>query len=280
MSSQTQLTASLTDLAIKGYVKIDEEDRKGFLSSSEVFILRPLDKDPDTHQDLAPEEVILYNHLQQIGDLELGGKYDERLAKATTAHNKSLKEQHSEYMKEGNNGWKVLPFGLIALATVIGAVIFLKNAENLGIVLFIFAVTLLIVGTPLYAWLIRKPSEDKVKLWAEIKSLKNYLKLSEEKRKAIPNAPEMTPEYFQSVLPYAIALGIENNWAADLQSDLAGTLSNDRNQHSMHMYPYMLPGFGSKMNTAYGAVSSPPASSGGGSVGGGSMGGGGGSGGW
>lgn len=280
MSSQTQLTASLTNLAIKGYVKIDEEERKGFLSSSEIFILRPLDKDPNTHQDLAPEEVILYNHLQQIGDLELGGKYDERLAKATTAHSKSLKEQHSEYMKQGNNGWKVLPYGLIMLATVIGSAIFLNNAENLGIVLFIFAVTLLVVGTPLYAWLIRKPSEDKVKLWAEIKSLKNYLKLSEEKRRAIPNAPEMTQEYFQSVLPYAIALGIENNWATDLQSDLASTMNNNRNQTGIHMYPYMLPGFGSKMNTAYGAVSSPPASSGGGSVGGGSMGGGGGSGGW
>ncbi|WP_020567532.1 DUF2207 domain-containing protein [Neolewinella persica] len=279
MPSQTQLTASLTDLAIKGYLKIDEEERSGLFSTSEIFVLRPLQKDPETHQDLAPEQIALYNHLRNMGDIDLDGEYDKRLAKATEAHNKSLKEQHADYLKEGGNGWKVLPYGLIMLATVVGAAIFLNHAENLGIVLFIFAVTLLIVGTPLYAWLIRKPSEDKVKLWAEIKAMKQYLKLSEKERRGISGAPEMTEEYFQSVLPYAIALGIENNWALDLQSDLAGTLNNDRSRHSMHMYPFMMPGFGSKMNTAYGAVSSPPSSSGG-SAGGGSVGGGGGSGGW
>jgi uncharacterized membrane protein YgcG len=280
MPSQTQLTASLTDLAIKGYLEIDEEDRKGLFSTSEIFILRPLQKEHETHQDLAPEQVALYDHLRNMGDIELDGEYDKRLAKATEAHNKSLKEQHAAYLKEGGNGWKVLPYGLIMLATVIGSVIFLENAENLGIVLFIFAVTLLVIGTPLYAWLIRKPSEDKVKLWAEIKAMKQYLKLSEKERRAVRDAPEMTETYFQSVLPYAIALGIDNNWASDLQSDLAGTLNNDRNQHGRrHMYPYMVPGFGNKMGTAYGAVSSPPSSSGG-SAGGGSVGGGGGSGGW
>jgi uncharacterized membrane protein YgcG len=276
MPSQTQLTASLTDLAIKGYLKIDEEDRKGLFSTSEIFILRPIQKEPETHQDLAPEQVALYNHIRNMGDIELDGEYDKRLTKATEAHNKSLKEQHAAYLKEGGNGWKVLPYALIMLATVGGAVIFLGNAENLGIVLFIFAVTLLVIGTPLYAWLIRKPSEDKVKLWAEIKAMKQYLKLSEKERRGISGAPEMTETYFQSVLPYAIALGIDNNWAADLQSDLEGTLNNDRNRHGIYMYPYMLPGFGSRMNTAYGAVSSPPSSSGGG----GSVGGGGGSGGW
>lgn len=279
MASQTQLTASLTDLAIKGYLKIDEEERSGLFTSSEMFILRPLQRDPQVQQDLAPEQIALYNQLRNMGDIELDGKYDKRLAKATEAHNKSLKEQHADYLKEGSNGWKVLPYGLIMQVTVVAAAFFLNHAENLGIVLFIFAVTLLVVGTPLYAWLIRKPSEDKVKLWAEIKSLKQYLKLSEKERRAIPNAPEMTEAYFQSVLPYAIALGIENNWAADLQSDLAGTLDNDRNRQRGYYYPYMMPGFGNKMNTAYGAVSSPPASSGGG-AGGGSVGGGGGSGGW
>ncbi|MFT5999168.1 MAG: putative membrane protein YgcG [Neolewinella sp.] len=282
MPSQTQLTASMTDLAIKGYLKIDEEERSGLFSTSEIFIIRPLQKDPEVDQDLAPEQTALYNYLRDMGDIELDGEYDKRLAKATEAHNKSLKEQHSDYLKQGGNGWKVLPYGLIMLATVIGAVIFLNDAENLGIVLFIFAVTLLLIGTPLYAWLIRKPSEDKVKLWAEIKAMKEYLKLSEKDRRTIPNAPEMTEAYFQSVLPYAIALGIDNNWASDLQSDLAGTLNNDRNQHGIRMYPYMMPGFGNKMNTAYGAVSSPPGSPGGGGMsgGGGSVGGGGGSGGW
>ena len=92
----------------------------------------------------------------------------------------------------------------------------------------------------------------------------------------------MTQPYFQSILPYAIAMGIENNWAADLASDVASTLNQNRNgNQSMHMAPYLVTGFGGRMNTAYHSAAVPPASSsGGGGGGGGVSGGGGGSGGW
>lgn len=279
-AGQSQLTASLTALAVQGYLKIDEEKRSGFLSDREIFILRPQDK--VITDDLPTEQAILYSHLYNAGDIELDGTFDERLGVATRKHQESLVDQHSEYLKEGTNGWKVLPYAGILLATVIGSAFFLKNANGFGIAAFGTVIFLLTVGSGLFAWLIRKPSVDKVALWSEVKGLKQYLNLKEERRRAVPGAPEMTQSYFQSILPYAIAMGIENNWAADLASDVASTLNQNRNgNQSMHMLPYQMAGFGGRMNTAYHSAAVPPSSSSsGGGGGGGVSGGGGGSGGW
>ncbi|MCX8212822.1 MAG: DUF2207 domain-containing protein [Lewinella sp.] len=271
-ADQYQLTASLTALAVKGYLKIDEEKRSGFLSDSEIFILRPQNK--EITNDLPVEQAILYAQLHDAEDIKLDGTFDKRLGAATEEHQKSLNDQHHKYLEQGANSWKVLPYALILLVTVVASAFFLKDTDGFGIAAFGTAFFLLTAGSGLFAWLIRKPSEDKVALWAEIKGLKQYLKLKEEKRRAVPSAPEMTQAYFQSILPYAIAMGIENNWAADLAADVAGTLNQGGNQ-SMHMAPYLFAGFGGRMNTAYHSAAMPPASAGGGVSGGG-----GGSGGW
>jgi len=277
-ASQHQLTASLTALAVGGYLKIDEEERSSFFSKRDIFIIRPQDK--DIAPDLPAEQVALYSHLKDAGTIELDGEFNEFLKKATDLHHESLREQHSDYLKQGRNGWKVLPFALILLGAILLSLFFAKHAGTEGIIALVGAGILLTVGSGIFAWLIRQPSQDKVNLWAEIKGLKQYLKLKEKGRKALPNAPEMNKEYFQSILPYAIALGIENDWAADLAADLAGTINRD-NQQGVYLAPYLNTGFGGRMNTAYGAVATPASSGGGGSIGGGGVsGGGGGSGGW
>ena len=277
-ANQHQLTASLTALAVKGYLKIDEEKRSGFLSDREIFVLRPQDK--TIAPDLPPEQAALYAELRDAGEVELDGEFDERLKLATDRHNESLKEQHKDYIMQGANGWKILPYFLIMLLTVIVGAFFLSDATTAGKAAFGAALLFLLGGTGLFAWLIQQPSEDKVALWAEIKGLRQYLNLNEEKRRALPGAPAMTDAYFQSILPYAIALGIENNWAADLASDVAGTLAHD--DRAGFVAPvYFMSGFGNRMNTAYQGVSTPAASGGGFSGGGGGVaGGGGGSGGW
>lgn len=281
-AGQSQLTASLTALAVKGYLKIEEEKRSGFLTNSEIFIIRPQEK--QVTDGLPAEQAVLYAQLLDAGDIELNGEFDERLQAATTAHSDSLSAQHKSFLKQGSNGWKILYFFLIMLVTVVASALFVSMASKAGVVAFGAAIMILVVGTSVFAWLIQQPSEDKVALWAEIKEMQQYLKLSEEKRRAVPNAPKMTEDYFQSILPYAIALGIENNWAADLASDVANTLQQNHHHNGLHRAPYLMSGFGSKMNTAYHNVASPPSSGGGGGGfsggGGGVSGGGGGSGGW
>ena len=51
-----------------------------------------------------------------------------------------------------------------------------------------------------------------VKIIAELKGFKMYMKTAEEHRLNILNPPERTPKLFEKLLPYAIALGVSNEW--------------------------------------------------------------------
>ncbi len=278
-STGSELTASLTALAIGGYLKIEEEQRKGLFVNKDIFILRPRQK--AIAADLPAEQVVLYEHLLAVGEIELDGEFDERLKKATDAHAKNLTDQHKAFKNQGANSKQVLPFALILLATLILALFFVKTSELAGI----FAVTgvgfLLGIGTLVFMWLIRQPSPDKVRLLAEIKALREYLDLPQKKHAVTPGAPPVTRERFEALLPYAIALGIETDWASALSHDLAGTLGQ-RGDQTNYLAPYLMTGFAGRMNTAYSSTASPPSSSDGGFSGGGGgvSGGGGGSGGW
>ena len=46
-----------------------------------------------------------------------------------------------------------------------------------------------------------------------ILGLKQYLTVAEKDRMAFHNAPEKNPQLFERLLPYAIALGVEKQWA-------------------------------------------------------------------
>ncbi len=279
-----QVTASLTVLATQGYVKIEEEERKKLLFTYDVFIIRPTDKVP-TEGEVSAEALVLYRELLSEGEVELGGEYQKHVAKANAEHGKSLKEQHDAFLKQGLNLGKMVPLVFILLATMVGGFLSMFLTEYGGMALAIVGVSAVVL-LAVYAWLIGKPSLEKVTLRNKIKGLRQYLKLSEKKRKALPNAPEMSREYFELILPYAIALGIENDWAEALTEYLSTPQGGAYGNNNLGALPlFLLPGFGSRIGHFYGKSAVNPASSGGGggggfSGGGGSVGGGGGTGGW
>ncbi|MFD1695223.1 DUF2207 domain-containing protein [Roseibium aestuarii] len=51
-----------------------------------------------------------------------------------------------------------------------------------------------------------------------IEGLKLYLKVAEEERMNMEGVPRMTPDHFEALLPYAVALGVEKPWAQAFQS--------------------------------------------------------------
>jgi uncharacterized membrane protein YgcG len=53
---------------------------------------------------------------------------------------------------------------------------------------------------------------DGAKLTAELDGFKIYIKTAEEHRLNLLNPPERTPELFEKLLPYAMALGVSNEW--------------------------------------------------------------------
>lgn len=279
--SHETVTASLTALNVDGYVTITEEKRKGFLTETEIFIVGLTDKIPPA-RGLPAEQRVVYDGIVIAGGFELNGDHNKDIEAITTEHQKALEEEHKPFIKDGLSYKGLLPLAGILLATL-GLGLYFAVTTGIGAVPMAISGFLALFLYGFYAYLIQQPSLAKVTLLAEIKGFKKYLALSEKKRKALPNAPDMTQDYFQAVLPYAIALGIENNWAADLAADWIAT--GQRNTAtSAAAAPFLLAGFGSRLGRTYSQTSVNPATGGGGgggfAGGGGSVGGGGGTGGW
>ncbi|MCK7554305.1 DUF2207 domain-containing protein [Chitinophaga sedimenti] len=105
-------------------------------------------------------------------------------------------------------------FFMIAFGGVFTAVpgfMFLMMATELPFIAILFVITV-VTMFGFYLWLIPAPTEIGAELKAEIEGFKEYLSVAEEHRLNILTPPEHTPELFERMLPYAIALEVENEW--------------------------------------------------------------------
>ena len=77
-----------------------------------------------------------------------------------------------------------------------------------------------IISYPIYVYLIRRPSEEKLALKAKIEGFKRYLSTAEERQIQMFNPPDLTPEVFEKLLPYAMAFGVEKIWGKKFENFL------------------------------------------------------------
>lgn len=151
-----------------------------------------------------------------------------------------------------------------------------------------------------FAWLLYAPTLAGRRVLDEIEGLKMYLQTAEADRLNRMRSPQLTPEVFESFLPYAFALGVENQWSEAFKKMLSQALADPVQQSSSYRpgwyNGYLASGllgqqnlldnignqFGSQLSTAVTYSSMPPGSSSGAGGGGfsGGGGGGGGGGGW
>jgi uncharacterized membrane protein YgcG len=133
-----------------------------------------------------------------------------------------------------------------------------------------------------FSWM-RSPTADGQRLRDAIAGFRQYLGVAEENRLEVLNPPEKTPELFERYLPYAVALDVENAWAAKFASILAAAGASAAVAHwymtsSNRDATSLVNALGSSLSQTVAAASTAPGSSSG-SSGGGSSGGGGGGGG-
>lgn len=157
---------------------------------------------------------------------------------------------------------------------------------------------LVIAGIGLFAWLFLRwmeaPSPRGRALLDELEGFAEYLQVAEEDRLNAEHPPEMSPERFERLFPYALALDLEQAWSEKFHRHLRASQApaNDVTEASFSPYPRYVEGgnslrhswqdLGASFSSALSEAAAPPpsldSSSGGGSSGGG--GGGGGGGGW
>lgn len=166
-------------------------------------------------------------------------------------------------------------FGAIALAT---------STTFAGVLVLVLTLSL----NFLFFHLLKAPTLKGRKVMDELEGLKLFLTVAEKDRLNLLNPPEKTPELFEKFLPWALALGVEQQWSEQFSEILTQTGEDEGyspvwyNSHQVFSSQSFASSLGTSLSSTISASSTAPGSSsgsgGGGSSGGG--GGGGGGGGW
>ena len=178
-------------------------------------------------------------------------------------------------------------FTLPFLAGEVAGVFFLGKTAGLLPVLML--IVILFVDA-LFYWLLKAPTLFGRREMDKIEGFKLFLSVSEKDELNFRTPINKTPELFEKYLPYALALGVENQWAERFASILNTELTPEQGGYRPGWYSGTAnwstlgaAGFASSLSSSFSsAVSSssvPPGSSSGGGGGGFSGGGGGGGGG-
>jgi uncharacterized membrane protein len=128
----------------------------------------------------------------------------------------------------------------------------------------------------LFHFLMAAPSKAGRVLMDRIEGFEMYMRTAEEDRLEILNPPEHTPELFERLVPYAVALGVSHQWSAKFADVLANAAAPSWYSGSTR---FDLDSFDLNFGHAVSSTTTPPSRSSGGSGGGGFSGGGGGGGG-
>jgi uncharacterized membrane protein YgcG len=178
-------------------------------------------------------------------------------------------------------------FSLPFIAGEIFGIVMLAVATSAAVIVIL----LLVAATNyLFHYLLKAPTRTGRALLDQIEGFKMFLAATEQDRMNILYPPMRTPELFEKYLPYALALGVEQEWSEQFAEILAyaaqrGTTYSPAWYSGTAWRTLGASGFasslGSSFSSAISSSSSPPGSRSGrsGSGGGGSSGGGGGGGG-
>lgn len=164
------------------------------------------------------------------------------------------------------------------------ALLFSFSVHNLSVnaIGFIVAAPLIVISYFVYGYLIIRPGERKLHYQSLVEGLRMYISAAEEKQLQYFNPPQVTPEVFETLLPYAIALDMEEVWGEKFEkSFLASMVQPEPYQPPWFTGTVVRPAyFGHVLNSTlsntvnHAAVKPVEISSGGGNWGSGSFGGG------
>ena len=278
-------SVALINMAVKGYVRIEQEGEKG---SEKYFVVR----DQADEQVLTEEERVI---AQSLFDGRESIEFDQSNHKIIGATQrefaKTLKDKYKGVYFHRNGGYLALG---IVLSIVCMGVSALLTAEEAAPIAFAIATAALVIVNVTFAFLLKAPTREGRRLLDEIESFSMYLKGEGLTRFSTQASPETLRTRFEQYLPFAIALGMEEPWAEEFTRALDTTSQTPQTYsplwyHGANWHTLGAHGFASSLSDGFatvvassaaapGSTSGSSGFSGGGFSGGG--GGGGGGGGW
>ena len=270
-------TAAIISLGVKGYLKIDEKE--------DDYTLYRLNG-PKVDTATKGEAAVLVELLPEESSwIELDDKNHRDFQRARSGLSKALKSEHYGRLFKLNTIFMAPAIVMSILTIAIAATL------NGGPLPWIVFGSLTIAMHLTFLFLLRAPTPAGRRIMDEIEGFKMYLDTAEQFRLDRMRSPELTPDVFEMFLPFAFALGVENNWCERFASKFPEEVATG-GSYRPHWYSGRRSGlnaldhigdsFSSSFSSAISSASTPPGSSSGSGGGGfsGGGGGGGGGGGW
>ncbi len=214
-SDTTEFTATLIDVATRGYVTIErQKDKKLFFFTDTTYHVHK----QKPFNDLEDFERDILDALFSNGDsVDMESVNPQKMNEAIKRMNGTLTtrlERKGYYReKDDSEGTKVIKLKGPKSLWIIGLII-------VGLIMFIYPLLLfgvmiavLFYGVWRYTSLHARVTEKGFSGWAHVEGFKQFLSVTQKERLAFRDAPERDPEQFSEYLPYAIALGVEEEWA-------------------------------------------------------------------
>ncbi len=279
------ITASIVYLAEQGFFKIKHVGRKKFFfietDDYEIALKRPYDEIENEFQKNI--FTLIFDSSSTVGETIVLSE----LAKNTSRQKENYKLVNSlksaaekDLVAQGffEYGWRkqlktlasllVVILGLLWVTSLLGAA--MDSAIAIGAITFFVSLILLVVSY-------RRRTRKGYEALDYLKGFKEFLSVTDKERFKFHNAPQKSPEQFMTYLPYAIAFGVEKEWAEAFKDITIPEPDWYEGQGTTFSAVYLSQSLGTFGTVVTNASGSSPASSGGGSVGGGAGGGGGGS---
>jgi len=207
-ANMRDISATLVDLAVNGYIRIREEEEKGFIFSKKDYTFTLLKTDFARNPKLKKHETEL---LQGI----FGSGTEKKLSNLTNTfythmpaiinglYNLMVSDGYFNTRPDGTRTGYYVIAGILAGCSV--ASIPLGEGPN---AVLIVSLLLSAVIVALFApHMPKKTKKGAEALW-HIRGFEEYLSRAEKDRLKLD-----TPETFERFLPYAIALGVAEQWA-------------------------------------------------------------------
>ncbi|MDP2685029.1 MAG: DUF2207 domain-containing protein [bacterium] len=205
------ISATIIQLAVKGFLKIKETDVKKIFSKSKDYELIKLMEKNNTFTDFETkvfEGIFGTNDSVKVSALK--NKFYTNLPKIK-------KSMYS--MVIGNGYFPTSPDKVRAtyavvfiLVTIAGGFILSGIAGSINILAGISVVVSGVIGLVFSRYMPRKTKKG-AEAHQHILGFKWFLSVTEKDRIKFHNSPTKSPKMFEEFLPYAMVLGVENEWA-------------------------------------------------------------------
>ncbi len=278
------ITAGIVYLAEQGYIKIRKTEKKALfffeVDDYEIELLRPLSAIESTFlQDVLQ---LLFTHGSVHDVVALSSlKHDLGRQKRNYALLQQLRKDLKKDM-QSQGFFQVNDSLLKSLFVFLGGIFVLLFLVDIIVALFapellLFTLVACGAGIAVLAIVYERRTRRGYEAQDHLKGFKRFLSVTDGERFAFHNAPQKSPEQFMQYLPYAIAFGVEKQWA-DAFKDI--TIPDPEWYDAQSTGSFSAVNLTSSLgafSTSFAASSGTSGSSGGGSSGGGGGGGGGGS---